>query len=84
MNYHEFCEMLRETHDEEWQLTFVAIWKACYFRFMREMAEVTGIPYKTLQNWTADGPERRTPPDYTLTLLAYMLYRDGYLNHEAL
>lgn len=36
-------------------------------------AEGDMIPYRSMQNWCAEGKEARTPPDYLAVLIGYEL-----------
>ena len=51
---------------------------------MKELVELSGlsmrafagkymIPYRSMQNWCAEGKEARTPPDYLALLIGYEL-----------
>ena len=40
---------------------------------MRAFAEKYMIPYRSIQNWCAEGKEARTPPDYLALLIGYEL-----------
>lgn len=42
---------------------------------MKQLSDRFGIPYRTVQNWCADGNNKRTCPDYVLKMMIEILER---------